>query len=265
MPRPGTRRRWCRGRRRRSPRRASRARRTAGSNGSAAFRQLGRGGANARATITFALVNAVLPAREAGRHRQAGRVEEGVLLVDAVVDDADLHALAGGRRGRLPRAAARRSSRGSRWRARGSGRTGRRGRRPAPRRAARPVPSGRRQRARRARPGSASGRSRRAARAVDPRRERALRGRERSHVVARGRRRRSRWPRRVEWRCEPPLLREGARERRLPQRDDDLDRFPASASAGGRRRAHERRRGARGQRDGGDPGRREQSPRCAGR
>ena len=46
-----------------------------------------------------------LALREAGGHRVAGRVEERVTLVDAVVDDPDLHALARGRQAPAPQSA----------------------------------------------------------------------------------------------------------------------------------------------------------------
>ena len=68
------------------------------------------GAGNARATITFGVVHFVSPLREAGRVRVARRVEEGVRLVDAVVDDGDLHPLAVARRSPL-RARSRRSGR----------------------------------------------------------------------------------------------------------------------------------------------------------
>ena len=54
------------------------------------------------ATITFGVVYWRVPLREAGGIREAGRREEDVALVEPVVDDPDLHALARGRERRAP-------------------------------------------------------------------------------------------------------------------------------------------------------------------
>ena len=48
------------------------------------------GPAKPRAAITFGVVEPVMPFGKPGRVREAGRAEERVLVVDAVVDDRDL-------------------------------------------------------------------------------------------------------------------------------------------------------------------------------
>ena len=98
----GRRSRSCRRRRRRSRRRASRARTAAGRRAASRTATSSPAGANARATITFARRVGGAALREAGRHRVAGRVEERVRLVDAVVDDPDLDPVRPRWRGRAP-------------------------------------------------------------------------------------------------------------------------------------------------------------------
>ena len=97
------------------------------------------------------------PLREAGRVLEAVRVEVRVRRVEAVVDDPDLHPVAGGLEGRRPRACRRRSAPGRpASAARGSGRSARPPRRPGRARAARPRSAAGRRRARSRRAGSAS-------------------------------------------------------------------------------------------------------------
>ena len=100
--RSACRRRSCRGRLPRCRRRASRGRTRSGRTGVFAYFQVGDGGANVRCTITFGVVYCVWPFGKPGGVLEAARVEVRVRRVEAVVDDADLHPVAGGREGRAP-------------------------------------------------------------------------------------------------------------------------------------------------------------------
>ena len=81
--------------RRRSPRRGSRAPIPSGRRGAWRTARTSRGRESAGGDHLRGRVRRVA-LREAGRHRVAGRVEEGVRLVDAVVDDPDLDPVARG-------------------------------------------------------------------------------------------------------------------------------------------------------------------------
>ena len=98
-----------------------------GSNGMFAYVVRRRGGRERALHDHLRRRELRLALREARRIREAGRVEVRVGRLEAVVDDPDLHAVAGGREGRRPRACRRRSAPGrlDRRAARGSARSAR--------------------------------------------------------------------------------------------------------------------------------------------